>query len=155
MPHPIQKDLEILASKTAATYGLDIYRVQFLTHLSPMTIQVQIRHIGEKEVSLEDCSSFSKPMGEAIENSQLLNEPYVLEISSTGLSEKLINDRDFETFKGFPIEVTIKGEHRSKSINTGLLHQRSNENIYLNIKGRMKIIPRDEVLDVRLISPTG
>ena len=120
-----------------------------------MTIQVQICHVGAKEVSLEDCANLNGPIGEAIENSELINQPYVLEISSTGLSEKLINDRDFKTFKGFPIEIILKGKKKSQIRATGLLHERSNEHIHLNMKGKMKLIPRDEVLDVRLISPTG
>ena len=121
----------------------------------PMTIQVQIRRAGDKDVSLEDCARFSEPMGQAIEDSHLLKEAYVLEISSPGIGEQLQSDRDFNSFKGFPVEVTFKDENDSLKLRSGLLHERSPKHVHLNIKGRMQLIPRDEILGVRLTSPTG
>ncbi len=111
--------------------------------------------MGGKDVSLDDCASFSKPMGDAIEASQLLKEAYVLEISSPGIGDQLLSDRDFETFKGFPVEVIFKNDRTSELKKTGLLHERSTNHIHLNIKGRMSRIPRENILDVRLTSPTG
>ena len=118
-------------------------------------MQVQIRHADGDDVSLEDCARFSKPLGEAIENSQLLEEAYVLEVSSPGISEDLQTDRDFQTFQGFPVEVIFHTEKNVEQRKAGLLHQRSMEHIYLNIKGKMSKIPRKDVLGVRLTSPTG
>ncbi len=121
-----------------------------------MTIQVQIRQIGGGDVSLEDCARFSQPMGEAIETAQLLNEAYVLEVSSPGISEELISDRDFQTFKGFPVEVILKkASDDSEFRRTGLLHHRSNDHVQLNIKGRIDHIPRKDVMAVSLITPGG
>ena len=82
-----------------------------------MTMQVQIEHSGGGDISLEDCASFTGPLNDAIEASNIvINKGYVLEISSAGLSEQLITDRDFQTFRGFPVEVIYKDksncEHR-------------------------------------------
>ena len=44
---------------------------------------------------------------EEIENSNLLNCSYVLEISSQGVSDELTSERDFKTFKGFPVNVEL------------------------------------------------
>ncbi len=155
MPHPLLPELEILASDTAAERGYEVCAVQLLTHHKPITMQVQIRQIGGGDVSLDDCAVFSSPMGEAIEVSQIIQEEYVLEISSPGISDELKNERDFNTFKGFPVEVTIEKKNKSKLQSTGLLHERSNDHLLLNIKGRMKRIPLEEIRQVRLVSPTG
>ncbi len=119
----------------------------------PMTLQVQIRQKKGGDVSLDDCASFSGPMGEAIEASDLLKEPYVLEISSQGISEDLNSDRDFLTFHGFPVEVNFRDEKESQTHLSGLLHERSDKHVLLNIKGRIKRIPREDIICVRLTSP--
>ena len=120
-----------------------------------MTMQVQIRHSGGGDVSLEECASFSTPMSEAIETSKLLQEAYILEISSPGINDQLISDRDFQTFRGFPIEVTYRKGQESEILGTGLLLERSADHVHLNIKGKISRIPRKDVIGVRLTSPTG
>jgi len=116
-------------------------------------MQVQIRRIEGEDVSLEDCSIFSGSMGEALEASALLQDNYVLEISSPGIGEELITDRDFKTFQGFPIEVTFKNVTNNEIFSSGLLHKRCNDFVHLNIKGKITRIPRNEVLGVRLTNP--
>ena len=118
-------------------------------------MQVQIRPIGGGDVSLDDCARFSGPMGEAIEASELLDEAYVLEISSPGISTHLQSDRDFQTFRGFPVEVTLRNQKDFELRRTGLLHNRSEDLLSLNNKGKMDHIPRKDVIEVRLSSPTG
>ena len=120
-----------------------------------MTMQVQIRQAGGGDVSLDDCAKLSVPMGEAIDTSQILDEAYVLEISSPGIDSLLITDRDYETFKGFPVEVTFKDDQNLKLHKAGLLHHRSEDHLHLNIKGKIIRIPRNNVIEVCLTSPTG
>ena len=121
-----------------------------------MTMQVQIRHMGGDDVSLDDCARLSGPMSEALEASELLHESYVLEISSPGIGENLISDRDFITFRGFPIEVVQHIESNSTEIvKSGLLLERSANHVHLNIKGRIERIPRKEVVTVRLTTTTA
>ena len=118
-----------------------------------MTLEVQIRHSSGADVSLDDCAQFSGVLGAALETSELLNEAYVLEISSPGIGEQLATDRDFQTFRGFPVEVTHRDlddvEHRLD----GLLLERDDESLQINIRGRIKRIPRNQVIGVRLTSP--
>ncbi len=119
-----------------------------------MTMQVQIQHTDGGDVSLDDCAKFSVPMGEALENSSIANDSYILEVSSPGIGEYLSSDKDFHTFKSFPVEVNCIGEESEKS-HEGLLLERSDKHVHLNIKGRIKRIPRESVKSVRLTHPTG
>ncbi len=138
----------------AVEHGLKVVGLILISHTKPMTIQVQIRRADESDVSLEDCALFSTPMGEALDNSKLLKDPYVLEISSPGLGDVLKSKQDFETFKGFPIEVTFNKGEKSNLVKHGLLHNRSENHLIINIKGKMSKIPIENVITVRLTSPT-
>ena len=155
MPKQIVTDLEDLASKEAANKGLKVVGFKLHAHTKPMTLQVQIRQNNGSDVSLDDCALFSTPMNEAIERSKLLDSPYVLEISSPGLSDVLQTDRDYDTFKGFPIEVTFENKENKQFSESGLLNTRTKDHLIINIKGTMKKIPIANVISVRLESPTG
>ena len=67
MPHPLLPDLETLATKVAASKGFALCGIQLLTHMSTMTLEVQIRHSSGEDVSLDDCAGFSGVLGDAIE----------------------------------------------------------------------------------------
>ena len=118
-----------------------------------MTLEVQIRHSNEADVSLDDCAGFSGVLGDALEASSLLTDAYVLEISSPGIGDQLSSDRDFETFRGFPVEVNHRDKDDSEQRLEGLLLERDADTLQINIRGRIKRIPRDCVIDVRLTSP--
>jgi ribosome maturation factor RimP len=118
-----------------------------------MTLEVQIRHSSGADVSLDDCAGFSGVLGDALEASTLLTDAYVLEISSPGIGEQLSSDRDFETFRGFPVEVLHRDKDDSEQRLEGLLLERDADTLQINIRGRIKRIPRDGVIGVRLTSP--
>ena len=142
-----------MAADVAASNGFDLCGIQLLTHMSPMTLEVQIRHSSGTDVSLDDCAGFSGVLGDALEASSLLTDAYVLEISSPGIGEQLSSDRDFQTFRGFPIEVHHRDKGETEQRLEGLLLERDADTLQINIRGRIKRIPRDCVIDVRLTSP--
>ena len=153
MPHPLLPDLKTLATDVATSKGFALCGIQLLTHMSPMTLEVQIRHSSGADVSLDDCAGFSGVLGDAIEASTLLTDAYVLEISSPGISDQLSSDRDFETFRGFPVEVHHRDDDNIEQRLEGLLLERDADMLQINIRGRIKRIPLDFVIGVRLTSP--
>ena len=155
LPHPLLPDLISLAKATAESHGFALVSAQVLTHLQPMTLQVQIRRGNGDDVSLDDCAGFSAPMGEALENSAVLTEAYVLEISSPGIGERLQTDRDFQTFRRYPVDVIHRDTEGTEQRHSGTLIERTDNHLKISVHGRIKQIPRDSILSVELASPTG
>lgn len=155
MPHPAAADLQKLCESLAPAHGLAIRSVQVFTHRIPMTVQVVVAPLDGSDVSLEGCAAFSAPLGEAIEAAGLLPGAYVLEVSSPGLGEDLVSDRDFSSFRGFPVEIRRRGDTGAETIHEGLLLGRDASSVQLNVRGRTLHIPRDEVLRVHLVTPAG
>ena len=155
MPHPLLPDLEDLASATAVEHGFELADLQVLAHMQPMTVQIQIRRSNGDDVTLDDCAGFSAPMGEALENSAVLSEAYVLEISSPGIGEQLQSDRDFQTFRRYPVDVIHRDTEGIQQRHSGTLLERTEDLIRISIHGRIKQISRDSVISVELTSPTG
>jgi ribosome maturation factor RimP len=123
--------------------------------MQPMTVQIQIRRPSGDDVTLDDCAGFSAPMGQALENSALLTEAYVLEISSPGIGDHLQSDRDFQTFRRYPVDVIQRDSEGTQQRHSGTLLERTEDHIKISIHGRIKQIPLDSVISVELTSPTG
>ena len=149
-------ELKVLAAKSATNHGFDVTDFKMFTHLNPLSIQVNIRHKNpEKKVTLDDCSILSQYIDEAIQVSSILDQPFTLEISSEGISDFLTEERDFQTFKGFPIEVTYQDLKKIEQQTNGLLLKRTDNDLQINQKGKTHRIPVEDVIQVRLTTPSG
>ena len=145
-----KNSLERLLGKVANAMGFEIHSLILQTTRQPIVIEIIIKKISGEDISLDDCALFSAPASEEIDNSNLLNCSYVLEISSQGVSDELTSERDFKTFKGFPVNVQLNQKNSKKIFLNGLLYEKSNDYLAINIKGRIKKIPFDEVLKISL-----
>ena len=145
-----KRKLESLLEKVANERDLEIYGLNIQTNQSPIVIEITIRKTNGDDISLDDCALFNTPASDEIEKSNLLNCSYVLEISSQGVSDELTSDRDFKTFKGFPVNVELNQKNSQKKFLNGLLYEKSKDFLAINIKGKIKKIPFDEVLRISL-----
>ena len=143
-------NLEILLQEVANKFNFEIYSLNLLTNQSPIIIKVTIRNSNGEDITLDDCSRFNNPASSVIENSNFLKCSYVLEISSQGVSDELTSERDFKTFKGFPVNVELNQKNSKLNTLSGLLYEKSKDYLSINIKGKIKKIPLNEVLKISL-----
>ena len=142
--------LETLLNKVANVWDFEICCLNLRTNRNPIVIEIIIKKTNGNDISLDDCSLFNSPASEVIENSNLLNCSYVLEISSQGVSDELTSERDFKTFKGFPVNVELNHKNSKNKFLNGLLYEKSKDYLAINIKGKIKKIPFNEVLKISL-----
>ena len=136
--------------KVANEFDLDICSINIKTNHKPIIIEIIIKKTNGDDISLDDCALFNTPVSDEIEKSNLFNCSYVLEITSQGVSDELISERDFKTFKGFPVNVELNQKYSKIKFMNGLLYEKSKDYLAINIKGKIKKIPFDEVLKISL-----
>jgi ribosome maturation factor RimP len=71
-------------------------------------------------------------------------------LAQLGIGEYLTTDRDFITFKGFPVTVTTSEEYKKKINFDGNVIGRDDTHVILSLKGRLIKIPRGIVASVKL-----
>ena len=142
--------LENLLKRIANLWDFELCSLNIQTNQNPIVLEIIIKKTNGNDISLDDCALFNTPASEEIENSNLLNCSYVLEISSQGVSDELTSERDFKTFKGFPVNVELNQKNSKIKFVNGLLYEKSNDYLAINIKGRIKKIPFNEVLKISL-----
>ena len=142
--------LENLLKRTAISWDFELCSLNIQTNQNPIVLKITIKKTNGDDISLDDCTLFNSPASEEIEKSNLLNCSYVLEISSQGVSDELTSERDFKNFKGFPVNVELNQKNSKIKFLNGLLYEKSKDYLAINIKGKIKKIPFDEVLKISL-----
>lgn len=150
MTHPLIPQILELASPVARALNLEIVNAVFHTSQHPPILRIDVRNLSA-DTGLEDCAAMSRALEEALEAAeQSMPEAYVLEVSSPGLSDILSSDRDFTTFRGFPVIVTASEPHQGRTAWEGSLVGRDETAVRLNQRGRAIAIPRALVSQVQL-----
>ena len=149
MVHPLIPKIIDLAHPVADALGLQVVGAVFHTNQQPPVLRIDICH-PERDISLEDCEQMSRSLEPTLDATEALPDAYVLEVSSPGLSRLLTTDREFISFKGFPVIVTAAELHAGQKAWTGLLLRRDESAIHINQKGRAIAIPRALIDTVQL-----
>lgn len=155
MAHPLIPQVIELATPLASSLGLEIVEAVFQTNQSPPVLRLDVRNLNQEDTGLDDCARLSEALTEALDESDLIPDAYVLEVSSPGVSEVLTRDRDFAVFKGFPVEVQLSEVYKKKQVWKGSLVGRTEDKVSLNLKGRPLSIPRELVQSVQLSQEEG
>jgi ribosome maturation factor RimP len=149
MTHPLIAEISQLATAIAEELNLKIVNIVFQTNKNPPVLRIDIQNLGQ-DTSLDNCEQMSRKLEEVLDHEAVIPYAYVLEISSPGLSENLTTERDFLTFKGFPVQVKTSTPYKKSVQWQGNLQGRDEQAIYLNCKGKIITIPREIVNQVTL-----
>jgi len=151
LAHALIPKIRSHAETAAGPLALVVSDVTIEAHRQPLAVVVAIRRMDGGDVSIVDCETLSHRLGVLLDEAELFATAFVLEVSSPGLSEDLVSDRDFQSFRGFPVELHCrqKGHH---DVIHGTLMGRDENVVWLNRKGRITRVSRGDVLQVRLTS---
>ena len=98
-------------------------------------------------LDLDDCQTLSEKLGARLDESNIINGAYILEVSSPGIDRILKKDKDFLREVGKVVDVTLYAPIDGKKNFVGELESRDEE--FLRLKN-IAPLPRDKVALVRL-----
>ena len=150
MAHPLIPHVLELATPVAERLGLDVVDAVFQTNHSPPVLRIDVRNCQQEDTSLEDCEQMSQALEAVLDETELIPDAYVLEVSSPGISSLLSTERDFVAFKGFVVEVHLTEPYKSRQTWLGQLVRRDEDMLHLSRKGRPIKLPRSLVDVVQL-----
>src|SRR5687768_17145767 len=90
----IVEQVRTVADRVTATYGLEVFDIQFRREAGGMVLRVQIDRPGpaataEDSVSVEDCARVSRDLSAIFDVEEIVPMAYILEVSSPGLDRPL------------------------------------------------------------------
>ena len=94
-----------MATRVAATHGLEIFDVAFRREAGGLIVRVLIDRPGpsstaEDSVSIDDCARVSRDLSAVLDVEDIVPASYTLEVSSPGLDRPLRNADDYARFSG-------------------------------------------------------
>jgi ribosome maturation factor RimP len=101
-----------LAARAAASYGLEIFDVQFRREAAGLVLRVQIDRPGpaataDDSVSVDDCARVSRDLSAMLDVDDVVPTAYTLEVSSPGLDRPLRGADDYRRFTGRRAKVVM------------------------------------------------
>ena len=117
--------------------------------------KLALRILADKEggITMDDCTGLSNELSELLDRENIIEEQYVLEVSSPGLDRKLNKDEDFAWAAGKRIKVTTYAPLDGKNVFVGVLAGLTDGTIVVSEKeGISTEIPRDKIASARLVT---
>tara|TARA_B100000524_G_scaffold309303_1_gene185270 strand:+ start:285 stop:791 length:507 start_codon:yes stop_codon:yes gene_type:complete len=144
----------LAASRDECTaLGLELRSARLDLAKGKLLVEASGGGIDQLQTLSQRMSSYLDAEGDTPDESVAALPPFLLEVTSPGLSDDLEEDRDFETWKGFDVSVGTTEVYKKKTVFEGTLHGRDETHVRVNQKGRIVKIPRELVDYVRLPKP--
>jgi ribosome maturation factor RimP len=101
----VQRRVEEIADSLLRDEGLELVDLEYRREGRRWVLRLFIDKQGG--VTVEDCATVSRELGDILDGKDVVPEAYVLEVSSPGLNRRVRKREDFSRFAGRKIEVRL------------------------------------------------
>ena len=129
-------------------YGFDLWDVEYVKEGGEYYLRAYIDKDGG--ITIDDCVSVSRELSDLLDETDFIDEAYILEVSSPGLNRTLKKDKEFLRCIGRAVDLkTYKPVDGTKDF-TGILQAYDAGQITLQTAGGEKTFAKEEVAVVKL-----
>ncbi|MCR4754548.1 MAG: ribosome maturation factor RimP [Lachnospiraceae bacterium] len=144
----IESRTEQLLEPIASSNGVSIYDVEYVKEGSDYYLRAYIDKEGG--VTIDDCEAVSRALNDMLDKEDYIDEAYILEVSSPGLTRKLTKPRHYLNSLGNEVEIkTFKPIDGSKEF-SGTLTQYDNGVITIESEGNKLNFKEEDVSVAKL-----
>lgn len=113
-----QKVWEI-AEPLADEIGIWIWDVEFVKEGARRVLRITVD--SEEGIGIEDCEKLHRAIDPLLDEADLIEEQYYLEVSSPGIERELKNDIHIEACEGWDVEVKLYAPKDGSKLYRGVL----------------------------------
>ena len=111
MDDALRDDIRRVAGPILEAEGAELVELIFHRHSGQALIRLLVDKVGG--VTIQLCSRLNRLLGQALEEANVVDVRYTLEVSSPGLDRPLVSKRDFERAIGEELELEVRDETQS------------------------------------------
>ena len=145
----IYQSVADLIKPTLAGNGIELVDVEYKKTGRVWVLRVFIDK--NQGVTVHDCQELSREIEDLIEIHELIDDHYVLEVSSPGLDRPLKKDTDFLRNKGKRIQIKTYSPINNKKENAGTVIDFVNGTLFLEDKKNILKVSLTEIAQAKLI----
>lgn len=112
-----------------------------------------LRLLADKEggITMDECALINRRLGNIIDENSIINEGYLLEVSSPGLDRPLRTKRDFERAQGEEIEVWLSAPEEGRNYLSARIKGADEQRVLVEDKDAKEIsLPYRSITKARL-----
>lgn len=143
-----QKTEEILIPITEE-YGYELVDVEYVKEGGNFYLRAYIDKEGG--ITIDDCETISRSLSDWLDKEDMIQDSYIMEVSSPGLGRPLKKEKDFARSIGKEVEVKLyKPLEKSKEY-AGVLKAYDKESVTLQMEdGADMVFERPQIAQIRL-----
>ena len=137
-----------LAEPIVQEQGCSLWDVEYVREAGQWFLRVYIDKEGG--VSIQDCEAVSRPLSDALDESDPIEGSYVLEVSSAGADRPLKRPEHFRQFLGAQVEVRLYRALEGRKEYVGILAGYEAGNVTIQMETGAQTFLKQDVAQVRL-----
>ena len=106
----VDKELWVVTRELVSDLGFELVDIELAGNRNRQVVRVYIEKAGG--IFLSDCVEVSRKLGEILEEKNIIENAYHLEISSPGIERPLRKIQDFERYVGRRARIRLKGKQK-------------------------------------------
>ncbi|MFH0738504.1 MAG: ribosome maturation factor RimP [Candidatus Omnitrophota bacterium] len=142
--YEITEELSRIISGYLASRGLQLVELIYRREGRYQMLRV-LADRPEGGISLGECAQLNRELGGLLDEKGILQEGYILEVSSPGLDRPLRSRDDFLRCKNKKAKFFLKEMIEAKFEWDGLITEVDEGNVYINTEDKQLIIPLDKI----------
>ena len=131
-----------------AEHNFELWDVEYVKEAGTWYLRAYIDKEGG--IAVDDCEVISRILSDWLDQTDFIEESYILEVSSPGLGRPLKKERDFERSLGEEVEIRLyKALNKQKEF-TGILKAYDKETVTIETAEGELVFNRPDIALIRL-----
>ncbi len=134
-------------------HSLELFNIEFVKEGRDRYLRVYIDKPEEsgEYVSIDDCETVSRYLSDKLDEADLIEENYFLEVSSPGLDRPLLKDSDYVRYAGRQVDISLyRAIDGQKQISGKLISLKDGVVTVADEAGKTVEIPMEQISRTKL-----
>lgn len=149
----VLRRLRVLGEQAAREFDYELVQVQLVKENGEWYLRFALDRPGG--IGIQDCERFSRHIEPLLDAEDPIPHRYILEVASAGLDRPLVQQKDYERFKGRQITVKlyepVGGQRRWEGKLLGLRDASDGILVDLETKAGQVAVPLARIAQARLV----
>lgn len=133
--------------------GLELYKAEYKKEGPSWVLRICLeKPVGSESeyVSIDECEKVNSWLSDALDENNLIERSYNLEVSSAGLDRELIKESDYTRFAGRAVEVRTYEQINGSREHEGILKGKQDGNVTIETDAGELQIPAGKISKINL-----
>jgi len=147
-PQEIMDRVHQLADPLLTSEGFELVEVVFRREARGWVLRFYVDKEGG--ITLDDCARISQEIGRNLDVEDFILTPYILEVSSPGLTRSLKSEKDFRRYENRWVKVTAREPIGNRRQWKGRIRGVEEDQVQIEVDGEIFRIPLSKVARANL-----